>query len=320
MREWTDRQGRSFRGELYEVDEARVKVRRESDFRVFELQLEQLSDADQKWIADQQKPKESAEPTAAPTVPAPTPTAPSTPTDRTKIPTYNQSDFYFDGTCGPSAIMNFLMWWGVTAYPEVLPRGNAKTQAKRTMQRLIRTCDGNNGTNPNDMEMGLVEYFERYSDNYSVDIEWRPMPSMEWLAQAATGDNLVVLQLSYYDDTDGGKRRGGHYVSLVSSEGNQAIVHTWGKIYELELRPLDIQFSARDLFISYPDSLRKEKELMQSALHGPYLQAYRKSLPGEDPSRTGLWNGHVGIIYNAMLAKIRPATPEEIAHRTEKYR
>ncbi|WP_309385842.1 hypothetical protein [Cerasicoccus frondis] len=307
MREWIDRQGRSFRGELYEVDEAMVKVRRESDFRIFELQLNQLSDADQQWIADQQKPKKLP-PLAAP----PEPEYPTKELDRSLIPSYNQNDFRNNGTCGPSALMNFMMWWGDQLYPEILASGSLDTKATRTMQRLIRTCDTSGGTHVRNLDKGLREYFDRYSPEYSVDIEWEAKPDTQWLEQATQGNNLVVLTLSYFPSLDGGRQDAGHFVSLATSSGDVGTVHTWGKIYQVKYVSM-----GKQQFSNYywpPGMIRADYDALRWK---PYLQAYRVPMDGEDPDRAGLWNEHVGIISCAMLAKIRPATEAEIAERAK---
>lgn len=305
MRDWTDQQGRSFRGELYSTEGDAVKVRRESDFRVFDIRIDQLSEADQLWLKEQSKPATPATP--PPAAPPPDYLYPDKVLDRSLIPTYDQSDFRNRGTCGPSAIMNFMMWWGEHLYPEILASGSLETKAKWTMQRLIRTCDTSGGTHNHEMEKGLLEYFERYAPEYSADIEWQNWPDNEWLSQAAQGNNLVVLTLGYYNDPQNYRREGGHFVSLVSSEGDTSIVHTWGKIYTVTLMPIKRSTGTKEI-----------SEGVYQRVFQTVYQAYRNPLEGEDPDRAGLWNGHIGLIETAMVARIRRATDEEIAERDKK--
>ena len=281
---WVDTQGRTLEADYVESDEQTVTVKRDIDHQIFEIPLDSLSSKDRQYISEQNQNSRSTESIAKKEVAIEVESI-----DRQSIPSFNQIDYRGgDKSCGPASLLNFIIWWGETEYPDSLPSGNKEQQIEKIQRSLVNYCrSSSGGTTLRDLQRGLTTYFKKKVPGYHIEVSHQIAPTPEWFIQNARGLNGVVAAHGYYKESGGKLRRnGGHYTSVVTASDNEIILNTWGRQYTMAFQPVSVKEIARfDAYLSRGGN-RKVYEFF-------------------DNQSTGfLPSGHRGIIETALLFKI----------------
>ncbi len=146
--------------------------------------------------------------------------------------------------CAPTAVSNSLMWLAANGYEDLRPEGNARA----AQIEMIRTLGGDDymktspsiGTNTAQLIRGVETYVNEagytieelsYEGWRAVDAEYRAgnRPDLDDIKTAIRDDRSAVwLNVGWYKyDEDSGDylRKGGHWVTVVGSIGDDLLIH-----------------------------------------------------------------------------------------------
>lgn len=287
FRQWTDLQGRTIEAEYVSATEKSVTVLRASDRRSYEIALHTLSEDDRRYVANRLSPDtiEESMPSAATSEMI---------VDRTSLPNYNQSDYRGGSkSCGPASALNFIIWWGRQLYPDLLPKATKEQQVERVHRSLVTYCGSSSGgTEMLELQEGVREYFARKAADFEVELSVVYAPSPSWFAEHAQGYNGVIALHGYYKESGNSLRRdGGHYTSVVTIEGDEITLNTWGRQFNVKMQPV------KEFYVDSPWVTRDGKVVYE------YIEPAAPDLLPEDRH---------GVIESVLLMKIRKKTPDAV--------
>ena len=226
-RPWVSTSGHIVEGDYVSATSMTVTIYLTQENKAVVVELNKLSEGDVKYVKQMLKGGASA--------------LHSGDIDRSVIPSLDQRDFRSGNkSCGPVALLNFILWWGNTAFPQIKPSGNERQQMKKIHRSLVGFCKSSTGgTFVTDLARGAKEYFEKKVEGYTVDIEHRMAPDLDWFQTHATGYNAVIALHGYYN-LPSGKREGGHFTSIIGVDGNNVLLNTDGSRYSLLLSEVSL--------------------------------------------------------------------------------
>lgn len=179
-----------------------------------------------------------------------------------------QADFDDEGRmhCAPSAVADGLIYLSKAYGFTGLVAGTSHDDQIALVKELaddFETDPGIGGTNPDRILTGLLSYAE--SKGYELTRlelkSWRGVraankpyktgtkPDMTWMQAAAADDRTIVLFNFgwYYEEADGYKRKGGHWVVVVGANGDGAFeVHNPALQPARQVRDTSIRLSRID--------------------------------------------------------------------------
>jgi hypothetical protein len=219
-RTWTDLNGRTLEAEYGSASQNNtITVRRTSDNKKFEIALNTLSQKDRDFVTKKttyvhKRIKDIIFPASQPAVVATKELSIQNPTDRYTIPSYNQFKYKQAGAaCGPTAILNYLMWWG-----NIFPEMPAKTdKLEKTQRRLVKYGrPSGKGINIYTLAQATSLYFKNEISNFDAEITIIYNPTKEWLIENSQGLNAVVMMYGRYTKSLR-TRKSGHLVSVINA-------------------------------------------------------------------------------------------------------
>lgn len=242
---WTDKTGREIEAEFVSATKYKVKIRRKSDQRVFEVPITSLSRKDQNFILAEVN-KDQVDPFTVNTngTPHAPPTKdPSQPIslgkgivpDRSKIPSLSEEELGNGYPSGPSNLVNILVWWGDTIAPESMPHN----KRERSIERIANDIesyfrDDSNSTKR--IREGMMRYSEHKLDGYAIRyIYQRHAPSIDELSKLMNKWYGIVALCGIYEENSSGElsRLSGRYTTLADVQGKTTIHNLMGRQYFL---------------------------------------------------------------------------------------
>jgi hypothetical protein len=240
-RTWTDVNGRTMEATYGSASQNNtVTVRRTSDNKKFELPLNTLSQEDRDFVYNKthyvrKKRENIVLPASKPAIVTSEELALQNPTDRYTIPSYAQKDFpKSNGACGPTAIFNYLLWWG-----EIFPKMPAKTDnIEKTQRRLLKYGRSNrSGINYQELAIGISSYFKHEVPGFDAEVTIVNNPSNKWFIENTQGLNGVVACYTNFNNSLR-TRNWGHFVSVINTQENSITFNSAGSQYTVELTTL----------------------------------------------------------------------------------
>lgn len=284
-RTWTDLEGRSFVGSLVDKDDESVVVKKELDGVEYSIPKRSLSPTDLNYLSELDRAlEEEAQLALAATLIE----WDDVDHSRDNIPSINQADFRGGrSSCGPTSILNFLVWWNNEIEPVFLPKMNKEISSiKRAQQRLLALCHSAGGTTVHDLNRGLQKYFDRYIEDYSLEIEINMRPTKKWLIEHSQEWDGIVIGYDYRKAPFGvDAHKVGHFVSFIKlDEEGFGLVSTWGK--------------------KYPITVKKFKAF-HSEKSKPLYQQFRLDDLNSNSENLLFESGQFGMIKDAIAFKLR---------------